>query len=85
MKINTEHRDRCVGTLKGAWDGLQEYEPGEMLYEIYLAACVKEFEIVLEQCGSLLKIRLRPYFSSNRQADRLSFKDRSVTLPSIAW
>ncbi|MCY3902611.1 MAG: hypothetical protein OXF76_05535 [Caldilineaceae bacterium] len=48
MKINTEHLDRCVGTLKGAWDGLQEYEPGEMLYEIYLAACVKEFELVLE-------------------------------------
>ena len=38
-------------------------------------AAVKEFEIVLEQCGSLLKKRLRPYFSSNRQADRLTFKD----------
>ena len=26
-------------------------------------------------CGSLLKKRLRPYFASNRQADRLTFKD----------
>lgn len=30
---------------------------------------------MLEQCGSLLKKRLRPYFASNRQADRLTFKD----------
>ena len=32
-------------------------------------------EIILEQCGSLLKKRLRPFFSSHRQADRLTFKD----------
>ncbi|MCY4092997.1 MAG: nucleotidyltransferase substrate binding protein [Caldilineaceae bacterium] len=75
MKINTEHLDRCVGTLKGAWDGLQECEPGEMLYEIYLAACVNEFELVQEQSGRLLKRRLRPYFASNRQADELDFND----------
>ena len=30
---------------------------------------------MLEQSGSLLKKRLRPYFASNRQADRLTFKD----------
>ena len=46
-----------------------------MLYEIYRAACVKEFELVLEQSGRLLKRRLRPYFASNRQADQLYFND----------
>lgn len=32
MKINTEHLDRCIGTLRSAWEGLQEYEPEEMHY-----------------------------------------------------
>lgn len=75
MTINTEHLDRCISTLRSAWDGLQEYEPGEILYEIYSAACVKEFELVLEQGGRLLKRRLRPYFASNRQADELYVND----------
>ena len=30
---------------------------------------------MLEQSGILLKKRLRPYFASNRQADRLTFKN----------
>ena len=75
MKLDTEHLDRCISTLRSAWDGLQEYERGEMPYEIYCAACVKEFELVLEQNGRLLKRRLRPYFASNRQADQLYFND----------
>ena len=29
---------------------------------------------MLEQSGSMLKRRLRPYFASNRQADRLTFR-----------
>jgi len=45
------------------------------MYEIYRAACVKEFELVLEQSGRLLKKKLRPYFASNRRADQLTFND----------
>ena len=75
MTISTEHISRCVHTLKSVWEGLHGYEPGDVLYEIYRAACVKEFELVLEQSGRLLKRRLRPYFASNRQADQLSFND----------
>ena len=30
---------------------------------------------MLDPCGKLLKKRLRPWFASNRQADRLVFKD----------
>ncbi len=75
MNINTDHLNRCIGTLRVAWEGLQECEPGDVLYEIYRAACVKEFELVLEQGGRLLKRRLRPYFASNRQADQLYFND----------
>ena len=36
---------------------------------------MKQFELVLEQSGKLLKMRLRPWFAGNRQADRLTFKD----------
>jgi len=46
-----------------------------VLNEIFQAACVKEFELVLDQSGRLLQRRLRPYFASNRQADQLSFND----------
>ena len=75
MTINTEFLRRCLDTLERALDELKRSDPDDITYDIYRAACVKEFEIVLEQCGKLLKKRLRAYFASNRQADRLIFKD----------
>ena len=36
---------------------------------------MKEFELIEEQCGTLLKRRLREYFAANREADMLAFKD----------
>ena len=75
MPINTDFLVRCINTLESAFEQLQQREPGETFYEIFRAASVKEFEIVLEQSGSLFKKRLRPYFASNRQADPLTFKD----------
>ena len=47
----------------------------DVLYDICREVCVKEFELVLEQSGKLLRKRLAAYFASNRQADRLNFKD----------
>ena len=75
MNINTDFLARCIQTLETAFTQLAQYEPGDITYDIYRAACVKEFEIVLEQSGNLLRRRLRPYFVSNRQADRLTFRD----------
>lgn len=75
MTINTDFLDRCITTLESAVDLLQQHDPSEVLYDIYRAAAVKEFEIILEQSGNLLKKRLRPYFASNRQVDRLTFKN----------
>jgi nucleotidyltransferase substrate binding protein (TIGR01987 family) len=66
---------RCLQTLEQAYQALNEQSPESILYDVYRAACVKEFEIILEQSGKLLKKRLREYFSSNQQADRLNFKD----------
>ena len=74
--INTDFLERCIQSLETAFEQLQLQEKDSVLYEIYRAACVKQFELVLEQCGNLLKRRLCPYFASNREADRLTFRDR---------
>ncbi len=75
MTISTEHIRRCLLTLRTARDGLQQFKAGDVQYEIYRAACVKEFELVHDQSGRLLKKKLRPYIASNRQADQITFND----------
>ncbi len=75
MNINTEYLMRCIHTLQMALAQLPQYDENDIWYDIYRAACIKEFELVLEQSGSLLKKRLRPYFASNGQADQLTFKN----------
>ena len=45
------------------------------MYDIYRAACVKEFEIVSEQCAKLLKKSLLVFFASSKQVDALTYKD----------
>ena len=52
---------------------------------MYRSACVKEFEIILEQSGKLLRKVLKPYFHSPKAVDQLYFKDvfRQAVLRSI--
>lgn len=76
MTINMDFLTRCILTLESAFMQLQQHEADSVGYEIFRAACVKEFELILEQSGNLLSKRLRPYLASNLQADRLTFKDR---------
>ena len=72
MSIDTTFLRRCIASLERAVQEIERVDDSEdVLYEIYRAACVKEFEFVLEQSGKLLAA----YFASNRQADRLTFKD----------
>lgn len=75
MRLDTGYLDRSVRALESAFALLHEQEPGSVASDVYRAACVKEFEIVEELCGSLLKKRLAPFMGSNREADKLSFKD----------
>ena len=76
MSIDTTFLRRCIQTLQTALEEIDKHrESGDVLYDIYRAACVKEFELVLEQSGKLLRKRLAAFFASNRQADRLPFKD----------
>ena len=74
MRLNTDFLDRCIQTLEEALDRLRTVEADDVLYDIFRAACVQEFEVIQEQCGSLLRKRLRPYFAFDRQADQLAFK-----------
>ncbi len=75
-EIDTIYLRRCIKTLEHALAALRaQGSEDDILYDIYREACVKEFELVLEQSGKLLKKRLRPWFASNRQADQLAFKD----------
>ena len=76
MSIDTTFLRRCIASLQRAVQEIERLDDtADVLYDIYRAACVKEFELVLEQCGKLLRKRLAAYFASNRQADRLNFKD----------
>ena len=76
MSIDTAFLRRCVRSLELAVGEIGKHrEENDFLYDIYRAACVKEFELVLEQSGKLLRKRLAAFFASNRQADRLVFKD----------
>ena len=74
--IDTTFLRRCIASLDRAVEGIERQEDGDdVMYDIYRAACVKEFELVLEQSGKLLRKRLAAWFASNRQADRLHFRD----------
>jgi len=74
-RVDATFLRRCLRTLDHALAALARHDPDEIEYDVFRAACVKEFELVLEQSGKLLKKRLAPYFAGNRQADRLVFKD----------
>ena len=75
MTIDTGHLVRCINVLETAFERLLQLPSNEVTYDIYRAACVKEFELVLEQGGKLLRMRLREYFASNLEVDRLAIKD----------
>ena len=75
MIIQTEFLERCIKTISLAHNELLKAEAESISYELYRSATVKEFEIILEQCGKLLKKCLEPYFHSKKAVDRLYFKD----------
>ena len=75
MALSTEYLERCIVTLERALQGLSDHQPDEIAYDIYRAACVKEFELILEQSGKLLRKRISAWSASNQAAANLTFKD----------
>ena len=85
MFIDTAFLERCISALEKSIEMLSAAEKDSIYFDIYRSACVKEFEIILEQTGKLLKKTLKPYFASSKEVDMLVFKDifRHAALHSI--
>ena len=85
MNIDTEYYNRCISTLEKAYRLLMDTSPEEIDFDIYRSACIKEFEIILEQSGKLLRKILKPYFHTSKAVDQLVYKDifREAVLHSI--
>ncbi|WP_119343242.1 nucleotidyltransferase substrate binding protein [Facilibium subflavum] len=75
MVIDTQFLDRCNQTLLEAYKKLLQSEENSIQYDLYRSAVIKEFEVILEQSGKLLKKALADYFHSKKAVDRLTFKD----------
>jgi hypothetical protein len=89
-KIDTTYLLRCISTLEKAYGLLLNANIEEIDYDMYRSASVKEYEIILEQCGKLLRKALKPYFHSSKAVDQLYYKDvfkqavlRSIISPEL--
>jgi nucleotidyltransferase substrate binding protein (TIGR01987 family) len=75
MQIDTCYLEKCIRALQTAYEHMMNVSEDDIMYDIYRAAIIKEFEISLEQSGKLLKKALKPYFHSSKAVDQLFFKD----------
>jgi nucleotidyltransferase substrate binding protein (TIGR01987 family) len=75
MNIDTVYLERCISALEKAHGILLKTEIETIDYDIYRSACIKEFEIILEQAGKLLRKAIKPYFHSPKEVDRMVFKN----------
>lgn len=73
--IDTAYLERRIATLDKAQTLLQRSDTDSIDYDMFRSACIKEFEIILEQSGKLLRKALKPFFHSSKAADQLVFKD----------
>ena len=73
--LDTSFLERCIATVEKAFAELQKANPEDIEYDLYRSATIKEFEIILEQSGKLLKKCLEPFFHSKKAVDTLYFKD----------
>lgn len=73
--MDISYYNRCIETLERAHGLLRKANRETIEFDMYRSACVKEFEIILEQSGKLLRKALKPYFHSSKAVDRLVFKD----------
>ena len=85
MIIDTRYYERCIQTLSKALKLLAEVNSDSIDYDLYRSASIKEFEIILELSGSLLRKVLKPYYHSAKEVDKLYFKDlfRHAVLRSL--
>ncbi len=75
MSIDTTYLERCIATLDKALSLLQASDPDNIDYDMYRSASIKEFEIILEQTGKLVRKALKPFMHSSKAVDNLTFKE----------
>lgn len=75
MGTDTTFYVRCLETLERGYELLLKADPESIDYDLYSTACVKEFELILEQSGKLLKRVLKSLESSNEAIDKLFFNE----------
>ena len=73
--VNTDYLTVCVENLSLSFDLLKRQRKEDKLYLVYRRAAIKEFELILEQSGKLLKKSIEPYFANNALVDKLVYKD----------
>jgi nucleotidyltransferase substrate binding protein (TIGR01987 family) len=73
--MNTIYIQKCLVSLELAYEHWKLLSKDDRMYDIFRAACIKEFELILEQSGKLLKKALKPYFATSKELDRLTYKD----------
>ena len=74
MGIDTTSLRSRLDRLGACLDALDDVEDATAR-SLAGGVCAEYFEVALEQSGKLLRKSLRPWFASNRQADRLTFRD----------
>ena len=73
--IDTTFFKECLDRLEAYCQLLDRDDEDETARRLGREMCIERFEVALEQSGKLLKKTLRPWFPSNRAADRLTFRD----------
>ena len=75
MGTDTTFLRSCLVRLEGYRQLLDRDREDETARRLGREMCIERFEVALEQSGKLLRKALRPWFASNRAADRLTFRD----------
>ncbi|HEX8328461.1 MAG TPA: nucleotidyltransferase substrate binding protein [Hymenobacter sp.] len=72
--LDTTALERCLATLERAHGRLVVTSPADDDHDLFRAACVKEFELILEIVVKLLRKVLREYVTSTSELNNLPFK-----------
>lgn len=75
MGTDTTFFRECLDRLEVYCQLLDRDREDETARRLGRELCIERFEVALEQSGKLLRKTLRPWFASNRAADRLTFRD----------
>jgi hypothetical protein len=75
MQIDFAYFERCIATMEKALEKMQQSAPDSIDYDLYRSATIREFELILEQAGKLLKKCLSAYVPSVNELNAIFFKD----------